>query len=365
MSEQLSLELLDLMEYEKVIEQGLGTFVEVGMALLAIRDGRKYVHAGYRTFEEYCERRWSIAGAAGYELTERCSGRRLKCLQLQTRAPQSKGRCDRSHGCVNRTIVGRRGVSPLKWQRPDQPTGKQVEQAVRSIVGPRTVPKPTAGVASHRTRRRIRSPCSSRSVTSSATTRPCSTRSVGSARSISFGPTARRTGVELEPEWAEAHPDTVIGDSPQARRDVRRERLRCHRHLARLRQRLAQTWYDAFDAKARRTYTIDLGRPLSDGNGAGARYGTNGDYERLHVEVWQQCRHILRPAGLLLLNCKDFHAGSSGDARHRMARRTTGRIGFRAIDLRTLSVAGLPMASAFRCPSWSSPSARSNHDHRR
>ena len=42
----LSSELLDLMEHEKVIEQGLAGFMEVGHALLTIRDGRKYVAAG-------------------------------------------------------------------------------------------------------------------------------------------------------------------------------------------------------------------------------------------------------------------------------------------------------------------------------
>lgn len=39
---RLTPELLRLMEHEKVIEQGLQTFYEVGQALVAIRDGRQW-----------------------------------------------------------------------------------------------------------------------------------------------------------------------------------------------------------------------------------------------------------------------------------------------------------------------------------
>ena len=65
---ELTPAMLDLFEYEKVIEQGLAGFVEVGLALLAIRDGKKYRHAGYATFEDYCQRRWSISRAYGHRL---------------------------------------------------------------------------------------------------------------------------------------------------------------------------------------------------------------------------------------------------------------------------------------------------------
>lgn len=48
-----------LLEHEAVIERGLQTFYEVGMALLAIRDGRLY-RDGYPTFEAYCQERWQM-----------------------------------------------------------------------------------------------------------------------------------------------------------------------------------------------------------------------------------------------------------------------------------------------------------------
>jgi phage N-6-adenine-methyltransferase len=46
-----------LSELETVIARGLSTFVEVGLALLEIRDSRLY-RAAHETFESYCRERW-------------------------------------------------------------------------------------------------------------------------------------------------------------------------------------------------------------------------------------------------------------------------------------------------------------------
>jgi phage N-6-adenine-methyltransferase len=48
-----------LLECERVIERGLNTFVEVGAALLEIRDSRLYKDS-YSTFEDYCRERWGM-----------------------------------------------------------------------------------------------------------------------------------------------------------------------------------------------------------------------------------------------------------------------------------------------------------------
>jgi len=48
-----------LNECEAVIERGLKTFVEVGNALLAIREAKLY-RLDYETFEEYCQERWGF-----------------------------------------------------------------------------------------------------------------------------------------------------------------------------------------------------------------------------------------------------------------------------------------------------------------
>lgn len=49
----------DLAACEGVIERGLATFVEVGEALLRIRDGRLY-RGAHGSFEEYCRDRWDM-----------------------------------------------------------------------------------------------------------------------------------------------------------------------------------------------------------------------------------------------------------------------------------------------------------------
>jgi len=50
-----------LAELEAIIESGLQTFVEVGNALLEIRDRRFYREQGFRRFEEYCRKRWNMS----------------------------------------------------------------------------------------------------------------------------------------------------------------------------------------------------------------------------------------------------------------------------------------------------------------
>jgi len=49
-----------LSEHEETIKRGLSTFIEVGAALLAIRDARLY-RRDYSTFEDYCRQRWGMS----------------------------------------------------------------------------------------------------------------------------------------------------------------------------------------------------------------------------------------------------------------------------------------------------------------
>lgn len=56
-----------LAEHEAVIERGIQTFYEVGIALAGIRD-RKLYRAEHGTFEDYCKQRWQISRTRAYEL---------------------------------------------------------------------------------------------------------------------------------------------------------------------------------------------------------------------------------------------------------------------------------------------------------
>lgn len=53
-------EQTELERHEAKIKQGLQTFVEVGAALVAIRDCRLY-RVNYSTFEDYCTERWGMS----------------------------------------------------------------------------------------------------------------------------------------------------------------------------------------------------------------------------------------------------------------------------------------------------------------
>ncbi len=56
---EVVLAVRSLGELESVIERGQQTFVEVGQALLEIRERRLYHEQGYGAFEAYCQERWN------------------------------------------------------------------------------------------------------------------------------------------------------------------------------------------------------------------------------------------------------------------------------------------------------------------
>ena len=60
-------EVNELERCEVVIRQGLQTFIEVGQALLTIRDKRLY-RSEFKTFEEYCNERWAMSKAYTYRM---------------------------------------------------------------------------------------------------------------------------------------------------------------------------------------------------------------------------------------------------------------------------------------------------------
>lgn len=62
-------ERIELAQHEAVIERGLQTFVEVGQALLAIRDGRLY-RQDHATFEDYCRERWGMSRVHAHRTIE-------------------------------------------------------------------------------------------------------------------------------------------------------------------------------------------------------------------------------------------------------------------------------------------------------
>lgn len=56
-----------LSELERVINDGLMTFIDVGASLLEIRNSRLYRHE-YGTFEEYCRTKWGMSRIHAHRL---------------------------------------------------------------------------------------------------------------------------------------------------------------------------------------------------------------------------------------------------------------------------------------------------------
>lgn len=59
-----------LQEAEAIIDRGRGAFVEVGNALLEIRDRRLYRATEHRTFDDYCKKRWGFSRVHAHRLIE-------------------------------------------------------------------------------------------------------------------------------------------------------------------------------------------------------------------------------------------------------------------------------------------------------
>jgi hypothetical protein len=59
----------ELERCEVVIKQGLNTFIEVGQALMTIKEKRLY-RISFKTFEDYCIERWAISKPRAYQLIE-------------------------------------------------------------------------------------------------------------------------------------------------------------------------------------------------------------------------------------------------------------------------------------------------------
>src|SRR5687768_17900025 len=102
----------DLARCEAIVARGLQTFVEVGQALIEIRDKRLY-RASHATFEEYTRDRWALSGRRIYELMDSAEVTQLiSCAMAQeinqeTPLPakdRKSTRLNSSHGYISYAV---------------------------------------------------------------------------------------------------------------------------------------------------------------------------------------------------------------------------------------------------------------------
>jgi tRNA G10 N-methylase Trm11 len=109
-------------------------------------------------------------------------------------------------------------------------------------------------------------------------------------------------GIELEPEWAAAHPHTRVGTALRLRfGDDRFDAIATSPTYG---NRLADS-YNATDPESRHSYHHDLGHRPSKGSSAILQWGEA--YRDFHQMAWTEATRVLRPGGRFALNIKDHY----------------------------------------------------------
>ncbi|HLF43230.1 MAG TPA: hypothetical protein VJA46_06860 [Acidimicrobiia bacterium] len=118
-----------LAECEAIIERGLETFVEVGQALLIIRDNRLYRET-HKTFESYCDERWDMSRVHAHRLIGASEVIRVLPIGNTPQAPSNEAQA--------RALAPLKGAPDLMaeaWaeavsESDGKPTAKVVSEAV-------------------------------------------------------------------------------------------------------------------------------------------------------------------------------------------------------------------------------------------
>lgn len=106
-------------------------------------------------------------------------------------------------------------------------------------------------------------------------------------------------GVELEPEWANHHAQTRVGDATHLCRYYGPEAFDVTITSPCYGNRMADH-HDASDSSTRHTYKHQLGRDPSDNSSAVMQWGHK--YRHFHREVWDQVHDVTKHGGLFILN---------------------------------------------------------------
>ncbi len=111
-------------------------------------------------------------------------------------------------------------------------------------------------------------------------------------------------GIEIEPEWSDMHPSTIVGDALKI--PIRLRSFDAIATSPSYGNRMADQ-YDGRDGSKRATYRIALGRELTEGSSSSMQWGDA--YRDFHVLAWAEAKRVLKIGGTFVLNCKDHIRG--------------------------------------------------------
>ena len=131
-----------LVALERKIEQGMTTFVEVGQALMEIRDLRLY-RVEYKTFEAYCQEKWGMSRPRVYQLIGAAST--AEHLSTFVDKPVKTEAQARPLTKLPREKQPEAWAKAVEIADGEQPTARQVEQAVRQTLSADEAPKRQRG----------------------------------------------------------------------------------------------------------------------------------------------------------------------------------------------------------------------------
>ena len=107
-------------------------------------------------------------------------------------------------------------------------------------------------------------------------------------------------GVEIEPEWASLHKQTICADATQLPFKPNTFDAICTSPT--YGNRMADH-HNAKDGSKRMTYTHTLGRQLHQNNSGKMQWGKQ--YQLLHLKAWSEASRVLKPSGIFILNISD------------------------------------------------------------
>ena len=109
------------------------------------------------------------------------------------------------------------------------------------------------------------------------------------------------TGLEIEPEWAGQHPDTIEGDATYM--PFGNGSFEMVIFSPPYGNRMADQFVSR-DGTYRVTYYHFLGRRLHENSAAGAHWGPK--YWKLMTDILIECKRVTVPDGLVIINVSDF-----------------------------------------------------------